>query len=67
HAAQQGQFHVAVLHYRTCLESAERREDRQAIQFFSLRLVECYEAMGMRDKAAAFRWLAEADDLNMLF
>lgn len=67
HAAKEGQYHVAVLHYRTCLESAERREDRQAMQFFSLRLAECYDAMGLRKKATDFRWLAETDDLSAMF
>lgn len=61
HAAGSGQYHLAVLHYRTCLEVAERREDCRAMQFFALRLAECYEAMGLRIKAHAFRHLADAD------
>ena len=62
HAAGSRQYHLAVLHYRTCLEVAERREDCRAMQFFALRLAECYEAMGLRNKAHAFRHLADADD-----
>ncbi len=57
-AAQGGQYHVAVLHYRDCLEAAERREDCQAVRFFALRLGECYAQMGFADKAAQFRSLA---------
>ena len=61
HAAGSRQYHLAVMHYRTCLEVAERREDCRAMQFFALRLAECYEMMGLRAKAHAFRHLADAD------
>ncbi|WP_380099653.1 hypothetical protein [Deinococcus radiophilus] len=32
-AAQQRQYHLAALHYRHCLETAELREDCQAVRF----------------------------------
>ena len=57
-AVQGAQYHLAVMHYRTCLESAERREDAQAMRFFALKLSECYAQMGLRDKAMQFRLLA---------
>lgn len=59
-AATEGALHLAVLHYRQCLEAAERREDAQAIQFFALKLGETYERMGLHDKAANFKAFAEA-------
>ena len=59
-AATEGSLHVAVQHYRACLEAAERREDAQAMQFFALKLGECYERMGLRDKAVSFKALAKA-------
>lgn len=62
HAAQAAQFHLAVMHYRECLEAAERREDSQATEFFALKLAECYAQMGLRDKAEHFRALAGTDD-----
>lgn len=62
HAAREAQYHVAVYHYRLCLESAERREDQRATEFFALRLAECYGRMGLRDKAASFLALASGDD-----
>lgn len=58
HAARSAQYHLAVLHYRTCLEAAERREDCRAVEFFALKLAHCYEHMGLPDKAASFRALA---------
>ena len=58
-AASTGALHVAVQLYRSCLEAAERREDIQAIHFFASRLCECYERMGLRDKAASFKALAQ--------
>lgn len=61
HAALGQQYHLAVLHYRTCLEAAERREDCQAVQFFALRLADCYEQMGLTNKAAEFRALGDCD------
>ena len=54
HAAAEAQYHLAVLHYRECLETAERREDVQAVEFFALKLAECYEQMGLLDKARQF-------------
>lgn len=45
-AAKEARYHLAALHYRTCLEAAEVRQDAQATRFFALRLGECYEAMG---------------------
>lgn len=62
HAAREAQYHVAVYHYRLCLETAECREDRQATEFFALRLAECYGRMGMPGKAAAFHALASGDE-----
>lgn len=59
-ALDEGALHVAVQHYRRCLEAAERREDEQAILFFALRLGECYERMGLSDKAKDFKLLAQA-------
>lgn len=58
-AAQQGQYHLAALHYRTCLEAAERREDCQAVCFFARRLAGCYEQMNLPGKAQAFLELAD--------
>ncbi|PTA68828.1 hypothetical protein [Deinococcus arcticus] len=58
HAAGSAQYHLAVLHYRTCLEAAERREDCRAVEFFALKLAGCYERMGLTQKAASFRALA---------
>jgi len=63
HAASSKQFHLAVMHYRTCLEAAELREDCQAAQFFSLQLAICYENMGFIDKALNFRALSCAKDI----
>lgn len=57
HAAGSGLLHVAVQHYRACLEAAERREDCQAVRFFALKLEECYAQMGLPDKADQFRAL----------
>ncbi|UFA49856.1 hypothetical protein [Deinococcus radiophilus] len=57
-AAQQRQYHLAALHYRHCLETAELREDCQAVRFFALRLADCYEQMELSPKAQAFRDLA---------
>ncbi|SEJ58069.1 hypothetical protein SAMN04488058_11129 [Deinococcus reticulitermitis] len=62
HAAREAQYHIAVYHYRLCLETAERREDQQATEFFALRLAECYARMGMRDKATSFLALASGDE-----
>ncbi|MFC4452531.1 hypothetical protein [Deinococcus sonorensis] len=61
HAANGEQYHLAVLHYRICLEAAERREDCQAMRFFALRLSDCYRQMGLMDKARQFRDLADCD------
>ena len=58
HAAAGAQYHLAVLHYRECLEAAERREDCRAVEFFALKLAECYDAMGLLEKARHFRALA---------
>ncbi|ADY26885.1 hypothetical protein Deipr_1752 [Deinococcus proteolyticus MRP] len=58
-AASEGQYHLAALHYRNCLEAAERREDSQAVRFFALRLAHCYTSMGLSAKAQAFADLAE--------
>ena len=41
------------------LDAAERRQDARATEFFALQLARCYEHMGLRDKAAQFRALAE--------
>lgn len=57
--AQQGQYHLATLHYLGCLEMAERREDCKAVRFFALRLAECYSNMGLSAKAQSFRELAD--------
>ena len=62
HAAEQAQYHLAVRYYRECLEAAERREDCRAMEFFALRLCECYESMGMLDKARHFRAMGCAGD-----
>lgn len=61
HAANGEQYHLAVLHYRTCLEAAERREDCQAVRFFALRLADCYESMNLTHKAGEFRALADCE------
>ena len=60
-AAQGGQYHLAVLHYRDCLEAAERREDCQAMRFFALRLGDCYAHMGFAEKAQQFHSLARVE------
>lgn len=60
-ALEGAQYHLAVMHYRTCLESAERREDIQAMRFFALKLSECYAQMGLRDKASQFRLMADGE------
>lgn len=67
-AASLAQYHLAALHYRTCLEVAELRQDAQATSFFALKLADCYEQMGMPGKAAQYRDLAAtpADLLNVL-
>lgn len=61
-AANLAQYHLATLHYRTCLEVAELREDAQAVQFFALKLADCYEFMGLREKAVNFRALGHISD-----
>ncbi len=61
HAAHGEQYHLAVMHYRTCLEAAERREDCQAVRFFALRLGDCYEQMGLLHKAQEFRALGDCE------
>lgn len=66
HAASGAQYHLAVLHYRECLEAAERREDCRAVEFFALKLAGCYEQMGLLDKAAGFRALACSGDSPLL-
>ncbi|MFC3831414.1 MULTISPECIES: hypothetical protein [Deinococcus] len=66
HAAAEARYHLAVLHYRECLESAEQREDLRATRFFAARLAECYAAMDLSDKAAQFQALAGADDTPLL-
>lgn len=66
HAAQIQQYHLAVLHYRTCLEAAECRQDHRATQFFALKLADCYDSMGLRAKAADFRALADAGEELLL-
>lgn len=66
HAALGAQYHLAVRHYRDCLEAAERREDCRAVEFFALRLAACYEQMGLTDKARQFRALACPDDAALL-
>lgn len=66
HAAQSAQYHLAVLHYRECLEAAERREDPQATEFFALKLAHCYAQMGLREKAAHFHALAGSEDAPLL-
>ncbi|KQR15612.1 hypothetical protein [Deinococcus sp. Leaf326] len=58
-AARGEQYHLAVFHYRTCLEVAERREDCRAVEFFALRLADCYDSMGLGHKAEDFRALAD--------
>lgn len=64
-AAAARQFHVAVMHYRSCLEAAEQREDGRASLFFASRLAECYEQMGLHAKAEAFlAFAAPVDDLD---
>lgn len=55
------QYHLAVKHYRTCLELAERREDIQATRFFALKLASCYRAMRLDDKARGFEALGWAE------
>lgn len=60
-AAEGAQFHLAVMHYRSCLEAAERREDCQAVRFFALRLGDCYRRMGLADKAAQFDALGRCE------
>ncbi|MFC4639921.1 hypothetical protein [Deinococcus hohokamensis] len=62
HAAAQAQYHLAVRHYRECLEAAERREDCQAMEFFALRLAECYALMGFGEKARHFQALGRSGD-----
>ena len=59
-AASEGALHVAAMHYRACLEAAERREDCQAMQFFAHKLGEVYDRMGLGDKADSFKALARA-------
>lgn len=66
HAAREAQYHLAVKHYRECLEAAERREDSQATEFFALKLAECYGFMGLREKAAQFSALAGSEDAPLL-
>ncbi|GGB62823.1 MULTISPECIES: hypothetical protein [Deinococcus] len=66
HAAREAQYHLAVLHYRTCLEAAERREDCRAVEFFALKLAGCYDQMGLKAKAASFRALAGSGDAPLL-
>ena len=61
-AANLAQYHLAVAHYRTCLEEAELRQDAQAMQFFALKLADCYEHMGLREKARGFHALANGND-----
>ena len=58
-AAKDRMYHLAVMHYRDCLDAAERRQDARATEFFALQLARCYEHMQLRDKAAQFRALAE--------
>lgn len=58
-AVEGEQYHLAVMHYRTCLEAAERREDAQAMRFFAMKLSECYAQMGLCDKSQQFRLLAD--------
>lgn len=55
------QYHLAMKHYRICLELAERREDVQATQFFALKLAQCYSAMNLQEKAAQFWCLARVE------
>lgn len=66
HAAQAAQYHLAVMHYRECLEAAERREDSRATEFFALKLAECYGAMGLGEKASHFHALAGSEDAPLL-
>ncbi|BDP43195.1 hypothetical protein DAETH_31640 [Deinococcus aetherius] len=66
HAAEGAQYHLAVMHYRVCLEAAERREDCRATQFFALKLAACYDEMGLTEKAAGFRALACTGDSPLL-
>jgi hypothetical protein len=61
HAEGGAQYHLAVRHYRDCLEAAERREDARATQFFALKLAACYDQMGFTEKADEFRALATTD------
>lgn len=58
-AANEARYHLAVLHYRACLEAAERREDGRAMQFFALKLADCYERMCFKEKSEHFRALAQ--------
>ncbi|GAA5501465.1 hypothetical protein Dxin01_01197 [Deinococcus xinjiangensis] len=62
HAAGEAQYHLAVLYYRACFEAAEYRQDPRAMQFFALKLADCYEEMHLWKKAEDFRALAEAAD-----
>lgn len=64
HALVTAQYHLAALHYRSCLEAAEARGDCQAIQFFALKLAACYDHMNLRQKAAQFRALADDTPLS---
>ena len=66
-AVRTAQYHLAVLHYRCCLEAAENREDCQAIRFFALKLASCYEQMHLREKALQFRALAEEGEGPLAF
>ncbi|MBZ9750597.1 hypothetical protein GO986_13040 [Deinococcus sp. HMF7620] len=66
HAARSAQYHLAVLHYRTCLEVAECREDCRAVEFFALKLAHCYDRMGLGQKAASFRALADSSEPPLL-
>lgn len=61
-AARLAQYHLAVAHYYTCLEVAEVRQDAQATQFFALKLADCYEYMGLHEKARSFHALASSND-----
>lgn len=67
HAAKEAQYHLAVLHYRACFEAAEYRQDIRAMQFFALRLADCYDLMHFAAKAAGFRALAEAAEQPAFF
>lgn len=57
-AMNHAQYHLAALHYRYCLEAAEQRYDCRAVQFFALRLADCYAHMRLPHKAQAFQRLA---------